>query len=780
MSDLISINQIDFSSESLPKIFESQRKNLKQDILFLKEEILKDFREIENKLNSKYEKQNANTVTKLHKFETSIEAMKNQIFELSTLMSTDKNIQQKVLNLQDFKTKVSDKLMTQDLKIRTNETLIKEAINRYDKILNESILYQGVIGSNARFQTFHQLIDFLLLNINQFVNFKDKNMIDFKSYKTKLESLFKSIKVQADSIVTTNNKYTNKRIIESEKKLKELISVQDAKIYDIKLENNNSNASIDYKFKEMSKEIRELLMARGEKFDKLDEELDLLKDFNKGVEMKFENNENEIKNIKEKLSLLNTLDESIKIMKNTSKKELNRRDSRFFPGSFEFAKNAKFKSLRDKSIQTSNFGIFNNSNRFPRRGTIAKSIIKQYITGEIGINEIESPLKRQKSTLINENEIKDIMTSNLSDKKYRIDNNSKYNNNYSLENISKTKRLTLGPDKFKNMFMDKNLLNKIVDINSMNSGKTALDKSNNSISEEKSEDDDRLSSFREGINYKGNNSKNKNKNFSKDEGNKNNDSNNRDNKDGNKVYLIKYNNKNKNDAIQTDILNFTNKEGSINYHNKTTKRTFRSISYEKVNQIKINNLKHNKIINQKQMSAMGRLHKIGGVEDLISNNSTSNRLSRTSNLLYDKNKDNYYNSIKRNTRNKLNIIEVNFEEPKESFKEESDLKNIIKKIKENRLYFFSERNNRPLDKNRKFYMSDTDVGYENNSMNEMSMPIGNYKRNYYFYNKMINDEVQNYNNTFGYLNYIKNNKKIINMRKMNLSKKDRSYCNLID
>ena len=54
----------------IPKIFDSQRKNLKQDILFFKEEILKDFREIETKLNTKYEKQNSNTITKFINLKT--------------------------------------------------------------------------------------------------------------------------------------------------------------------------------------------------------------------------------------------------------------------------------------------------------------------------------------------------------------------------------------------------------------------------------------------------------------------------------------------------------------------------------------------------------------------------------------------------------------------------------------------------------------------------------------------------------------------------------------
>ena len=182
MSELESINKIDFSPENIPRIFESQRKNLKQDILFLKEDILKDFREIEIKLNTKYEKQNSNTLTKLHKFENTIEAMNNKIFELSTLISTDKNIQQKVANLQDFREKVSDKLVSQEIAIKTNESVMKDSINKYDKIISESVIYPGVIGGTGRFQTFHQLIDYLLLNITQFIKYKKKNMIDFKGY----------------------------------------------------------------------------------------------------------------------------------------------------------------------------------------------------------------------------------------------------------------------------------------------------------------------------------------------------------------------------------------------------------------------------------------------------------------------------------------------------------------------------------------------------------------------------------------------------------------------
>ena len=88
-----------YNSDNITKIFENQRVTLNKDIIFLKEDILKDFKKIETSLNTKLEKQNSNITNKIHKFENSIEAMKSKIEELSSLISTDKNIQQKVLQL---------------------------------------------------------------------------------------------------------------------------------------------------------------------------------------------------------------------------------------------------------------------------------------------------------------------------------------------------------------------------------------------------------------------------------------------------------------------------------------------------------------------------------------------------------------------------------------------------------------------------------------------------------------------------------------------------------
>ena len=155
-------NKID-SSENIYKIFESQKNNLKQDILFLKEDILKDFRQIENKLNTKYDNQNENIIKKFEKFENNIEAINNKINNLSSLISTDKNMHQNVSNLFEFKEKIEKEFMTQKITIKNINKELKDSINNYNKIISESIIYPGVIGPKSKFSTFHELIDYILL-----------------------------------------------------------------------------------------------------------------------------------------------------------------------------------------------------------------------------------------------------------------------------------------------------------------------------------------------------------------------------------------------------------------------------------------------------------------------------------------------------------------------------------------------------------------------------------------------------------------------------------------
>ena len=293
---------MDYSSENISKIFDTQRKNLKEDILFFKEDILKEFHQIETKLNTKYDKVNTNSSSKLEIFENNIKTMNDKISELSSLISIDKNTQEKISQLHAFKEKVGEDLMHTDLLIKSVAKDLKDAINNYDKILRNSVIYPSLIGFEGQFSSFHDLIDYVLLNINQFNSYKDNTVMEFKNYKTTIESLIKSFKLQADFIRSNTIEFTNSKIANFEEKYKNKINELETKLIDLKLDINKRDNKIDNEFKI------------------LNQKFDVLNEFNKSKKY-----DNEIKKIKERLYSLNELMK--KMIKNSQKREKSEKNS---------------------------------------------------------------------------------------------------------------------------------------------------------------------------------------------------------------------------------------------------------------------------------------------------------------------------------------------------------------------------------------------------------------------------------------------------------------------
>ena len=81
-----------------------------------------------------------------------------------------------------------------DSKLKEQSRLIIETMNKIDNVINESILYNDIIGPkpNCKFKNFHSFIDYIILNITQLNNFKEKsNSTDFKTFfKSKIFSLY--------------------------------------------------------------------------------------------------------------------------------------------------------------------------------------------------------------------------------------------------------------------------------------------------------------------------------------------------------------------------------------------------------------------------------------------------------------------------------------------------------------------------------------------------------------------------------------------------------------
>ena len=578
-----------YNNDKLIKIFENQRINLNKDIIFLKEEILQDFKRIETNLNTKYEKQSSNTINKIFKFESVIETMKTKIEDLSEMIFIDKNIQQKVFQLTEFKRRTEDKIIKHEATIKYNTSELKEAINKYDRILTESVIYPGIIGTNSRFKDFHDMIDYILSRISEFNIFKDKNTIDFDEYTLKMDNLYKSIKSDKDSIISTCNIYCAKQIGEYDTWLKKKINSIETNMIEIQKEISEIKINFEEKIKSLNDTMKKINKITDDGYLKIGKEIKENKNENN---KKLEIYNNDLNSIKKKLKTI-----YYKIKKDNSSSN----------------QNSRMNLKKSQSGGGSNF--------------------KKYIEGEVSYNKIENPQGKKKIW-----------------KKI-------------TEKSTKKRRNTFGPEELEDDLND-NFFKKSSGLMNVNSDKESIKKS------KKDYDDFSYSSFDKSENEKS-----------------------RNNKERRNV------NSNKNGLRIPNLLNY--EEYKTNDIYGTKKRVFQLLN-------------KNKNLNNGKIPIFTKLKSIGDSDNMFNYNYRKRNIRKSkSSFDFDEkinntnnNKNNYYSifdnykDIKiKNKRNKLNVIEVNFDSKFQEDKEKDDLKNLIRKIKENKI-FTSERKNQSNKKNK--------------------------------------------------------------------------------
>ena len=151
---------------------EANNNNTKQmlnsELLFFKNEILGDLKQLENKILKKLDIKTDGTQKKLIEVNATVDALTKKFFTMSGFYSENITMKDKIDNLFQNISKLEGAMFTHDFRISSLEKDLVTAINKYDKIIEKSIYYPGLIGANnAKFNTFHNFIDFVMQNISQ-------------------------------------------------------------------------------------------------------------------------------------------------------------------------------------------------------------------------------------------------------------------------------------------------------------------------------------------------------------------------------------------------------------------------------------------------------------------------------------------------------------------------------------------------------------------------------------------------------------------------------------
>ena len=169
-------------------------RTVKDELLYFKNDMLKDMKDTLTKFHNKYIKKLNDMDDRLKNTETKTETCYEKIIGITEGVTYQKMNQQRFSELEKFKVKAGESLINLDCKIKNVENNLMEASSKYDKIIIESIIYPGIIGAKNEFKTFHELLDFLLINTKKLLMAKEKENIEKKETKSRIEETLDKFK----------------------------------------------------------------------------------------------------------------------------------------------------------------------------------------------------------------------------------------------------------------------------------------------------------------------------------------------------------------------------------------------------------------------------------------------------------------------------------------------------------------------------------------------------------------------------------------------------------
>ena len=283
----------DFLNQKSP--FNIDSNYIREDLLFFKDDVLKDIRKSEEKLNSKIDKLNKDFSEIKEIFQKKIEDLSNKVSHINLTITDNKNLHEKIKNFEPFISKTQNDLITLNLKLNGTKKDFKDSYYKYEKLINDNIIYPGIIGNNARFPNFRYFIDYVLSNIQMIDNFKEEfKSLDFNEYKIKINSEIKGLRFQIDKFRCSKYNIDN-NIKESITKLQNFNNEYDKKINENMQEINSFKIKIDNDLNEFNKKVDYIQKDLNDKYLEQVSEIKNIKEI-KTQNFNYDINDNSIKN----------------------------------------------------------------------------------------------------------------------------------------------------------------------------------------------------------------------------------------------------------------------------------------------------------------------------------------------------------------------------------------------------------------------------------------------------------------------------------------------------
>ena len=320
--------------------FALNQKNIKNDMLHFKDDILKDMKTMQKNIAEKFEISNNVLKEKLEAYDRKLNLYNERIVQLTNLVVTDKDLKEKVEKLLQGKIELKDHILTNEIKLSNLEKNFQDRVGKIEYILSDSVVYPSVVGQKGKFKTFHEFIDYVIFQLNQNIVYREKNQLDVSTYKNKLENATLSLKMQLDNIIKNTNEFTTKSVNELEEKVKGMLSLFDERLKDVRVQNLNYIKNLEQFYNNLKEDFKRLVNMKNNLYNKFNSEVYNMKRDNLQVVKLFGNYKKEFNLMKDRLTKLSEFIKDVRFRINVGQ-EIKRMEFYNMANHIDFTKNQK-------------------------------------------------------------------------------------------------------------------------------------------------------------------------------------------------------------------------------------------------------------------------------------------------------------------------------------------------------------------------------------------------------------------------------------------------------
>ena len=286
------------------------------DLNIFKEEILSQIKELEKKITTQIFNKESKLNQDYQEFTSKINSLIVNNKEMVSNLVSQKLKLEKISELESFKNKVDDMLITHEVRIKNSIEDIERMKTKYDKIITDNLYVSGFIGNSCQFRNISEYLAYNISEVSKLKLEREQYKKDMKEVKNKLDGTMKNMISLNDNSVKLCNKYTDNKQEEFRKLLETTQTELNHKSMEMKAMIVQFHNESDIKINNLKKEFNKLLDMKDD-FNNLIEEkyisfVKKYEELNEKVNQTNENMDNTNKKLDDANEQIINLDKSIK------------------------------------------------------------------------------------------------------------------------------------------------------------------------------------------------------------------------------------------------------------------------------------------------------------------------------------------------------------------------------------------------------------------------------------------------------------------------------------